>query len=81
MEPNAVFALSNPGPGGSADKRPLMSLLKWALIFLLISLVAALFGFTGLSAATADIARILFYIFLVIFVVLLVLGLVVFRRV
>jgi uncharacterized membrane protein YtjA (UPF0391 family) len=81
MEPNAVFALTNPGPGGFADKRPSMSLLKWALIFLLISLVAALFGFTGLSAATADIARILFYIFLVIFVVLLVLGLVVFRRV
>ena len=51
-----------------------MSLLRWALIFLLISLVAALFGFTGLSAATADIARILFYIFLVIFVVLLILG-------
>ena len=46
-----------------------MSLLKWALIFFLISLVAALFGFTGLSAATADIARILFYIFLVIFLV------------
>ena len=55
-----------------------MSLLKWALIFFLISLVAALFGFTGLSAATADIARILFYIFLVIFVVLLILGLVAF---
>jgi uncharacterized membrane protein YtjA (UPF0391 family) len=41
--------------------------------------VAALFGFTGISAAAADIARILFYIFLVIFLVLLILGLVVFR--
>jgi uncharacterized membrane protein YtjA (UPF0391 family) len=61
------------------DKRPVMSLLKWALIFFLISLVAALFGFTGLSAATADIARILFYIFIVIFLVLLILGLVAFR--
>src|SRR5260370_26593249 len=38
--------------------------------------VAALFGFTGLAAASADVARILFYIFLVIFLVLLVLGLV-----
>jgi len=56
-----------------------MSLLRWALIFFLISLVAALFCFTGLSAATADIARILFYIFIVIFVVLLILGLGVFR--
>jgi uncharacterized membrane protein YtjA (UPF0391 family) len=56
-----------------------MSLLKWALIFFIISLVAALFGFTGLSVASADIARILFYIFLVIFLVLLVLGLTIFR--
>jgi uncharacterized membrane protein YtjA (UPF0391 family) len=58
-----------------------MSLLKWALIFFLISIVAAVFGFTGISMATADIARILFYIFLVIFVVLLILGLTVARRV
>jgi uncharacterized membrane protein YtjA (UPF0391 family) len=56
-----------------------MSLLKWALIFLVISLVAALFGFTGIAAASADIARILFYIFVVIFLVLLVLGLTIFR--
>jgi uncharacterized membrane protein YtjA (UPF0391 family) len=58
-----------------------MSLLKWALIFFLISIVAAVFGFTGISVASADIARILFYIFLVIFLVLLVLGLTIARRV
>jgi uncharacterized membrane protein YtjA (UPF0391 family) len=52
-----------------------MTLLKWALIFFIVSLIAALFGFTGISAASADLARILFYIFLVIFLVLLVLGL------
>jgi uncharacterized membrane protein YtjA (UPF0391 family) len=58
-----------------------MSLLKWALIFFLISIVAAVFGFTGISLASADIARILFYIFLVIFLVLLILGLTIARRV
>jgi uncharacterized membrane protein YtjA (UPF0391 family) len=58
-----------------------MSLLKWALIFFLISIVAAVFGFTGISLATADIARILFYIFLVIFVVLLILGLTIAKRI
>jgi uncharacterized membrane protein YtjA (UPF0391 family) len=58
-----------------------MSLLKWALIFLLISIVAAIFGFGGISAAASDIARVLFFIFVVIFVVLLVLGLVMARRV
>jgi uncharacterized membrane protein YtjA (UPF0391 family) len=55
------------------------TILKWALIFLLISLVAALFGFTDIAAASADIARVLFYVFLVIFVVLLILGLTIFR--
>jgi uncharacterized membrane protein YtjA (UPF0391 family) len=52
-----------------------MSLLKWALIMLVVSLLAALFGFTDLAAASADVARVLFYIFLVIFLVLLVMGL------
>jgi uncharacterized membrane protein YtjA (UPF0391 family) len=55
------------------------TVLKWALIMFVVSLVAALFGFTDLSAASADVARVLFYIFLVIFVVLLVLGLTVLR--
>jgi hypothetical protein len=34
-----------------------MSLLKWALIMLVVSLVAALFGFTDLAAASAEVAR------------------------
>jgi uncharacterized membrane protein YtjA (UPF0391 family) len=56
-----------------------VTLLKWALLFFVISIVAGIFGFTGVSAASADIARILFYVFVVIFLVLLVLGLTIFR--
>jgi len=56
-----------------------MSILKWAVIMLLVSLVAALLGFTDLSAASADVARVLFYIFGAIFLVLLVLGFAAFR--
>ena len=56
-----------------------MSLLKWALIMFLVSLVAALFGFTDLAAASADVARVLFYIFGVLFLIILVLGLTIFR--
>ena len=56
-----------------------MSILKWALIFLVVSIIAGLLGFTGLSAASADIARFLFYVFVVIFLVLLILGLTIFR--
>jgi uncharacterized membrane protein YtjA (UPF0391 family) len=56
-----------------------MTLLKWALIFFLVSVAAGIFGFTGISAASADIARFLFYVFVVIFLVLLILGLTIFR--
>jgi uncharacterized membrane protein YtjA (UPF0391 family) len=49
-------------------------MLKWALIFFIISIVAGAFGFTGISAATSGIARILFFIFVVIFIIFLVLG-------
>jgi uncharacterized membrane protein YtjA (UPF0391 family) len=51
-----------------------MSLLKWAIVFLVISLIAALFGFTGIAAGAGDIARILFFIFLAICVVLFIMG-------
>jgi len=56
-----------------------MTLLKWALVFFVVSITAVRLGFTGISAASADIARILFYIFVVIFLVLLILGLTIFR--
>jgi uncharacterized membrane protein YtjA (UPF0391 family) len=56
-----------------------MTILKWALIFFLVSIVAGILGFTGISAASADIARFLFYVFVVIFLVLLILGLTIFR--
>ena len=54
-------------------------MLKWALIFALVSMVAALFGFTGLAAGAADIAKVLFFIFVVLCGVFLTLGLFVFK--
>ena len=57
------------------------SMLKWALVFLVISLIAALFGFGGIAEGAADIARVLFFIFVAICVLLFVLGLTVFRSV
>jgi uncharacterized membrane protein YtjA (UPF0391 family) len=56
-----------------------MTILKWALIFLVVSIIAGLLGFTGVSIVSADIARFLFYVFAVIFLVLLILGLTIFR--
>jgi uncharacterized membrane protein YtjA (UPF0391 family) len=51
-------------------------MLRWALIFFVVALVAAVFGFLGIAAAAAGIAKILFFIFLVLFLVSLVGGLV-----
>src|SRR5258708_38559871 len=56
-----------------------MTILKWALLFFVVSIVAGILGFTGVSSASADIARGLFYIFVVIFLVLLLPGLPIFR--
>jgi uncharacterized membrane protein YtjA (UPF0391 family) len=49
-------------------------MLYWALVFFIVSLIAALFGFTGIAVATAGIARILFFIFIVMFILALVFG-------
>jgi uncharacterized membrane protein YtjA (UPF0391 family) len=52
-----------------------MGLLKWALICLLISLVAGAFGYTSLARGAGQLSKILFVIFLVLFVVILILAL------
>ena len=58
-----------------------MSLLKWALVFLVVSLIAALFGFGGIAQGSADVARVLFFIFVAICAVLFVMGAFVYRGV
>jgi uncharacterized membrane protein YtjA (UPF0391 family) len=49
-------------------------MLYWALMFLLVALVAALFGFGGIASTAASFAQILFVVALVLFVVSLVFG-------
>lgn len=44
-------------------------MLSWAVTFFIISIVAAVFGFTGIAATTASVAQILFYIFIALFVI------------
>lgn len=55
-------------------------MLRWALAFFVLALVAALFGFGGLAATSAGIAKTLFYVFLIVFLVSLVFGLTASRR-
>ena len=50
-------------------------MLRWALGFFIIAIIAAIFGFGGIALAAAGIAKILFFIFLVLFLVALLSGL------
>ena len=49
-------------------------MLRWALMFLVVALVAALFGFTNVAGTSMVAAKILFFVFLVLFVVSLIMG-------
>jgi uncharacterized membrane protein YtjA (UPF0391 family) len=49
-------------------------MLHWALTFLVLGLIAALLGFTGIAGASIGIAKILFFVFLAIFAVMLLMG-------
>jgi uncharacterized membrane protein YtjA (UPF0391 family) len=51
-------------------------MLRWALLFLIVAIVAGIFGFAGVMVAAAGIAKLLFYVFLVLFVVSLALSVV-----
>jgi uncharacterized membrane protein YtjA (UPF0391 family) len=54
-------------PTTSATARS-SAVLKWAIIFAIISLLTGWLGFSGLSGFTAMIAKILFFIFLILLV-------------
>ena len=65
-----------PRPASSFRSIPERSImLYYAAVFLVIALVAALFGFGGIAVGAIEIAKVLFFVFLVLFVVSLVIGL------
>jgi len=51
-------------------------MLQYALLFFVIALIAAIFGFGGIAAGAVEIAKILFFIFLVVALVTAVMGLI-----
>ena len=38
-------------------------MLRWPVIFLVLTLIAWFFGFAGISTASAGLAKVLFYVF------------------
>lgn len=49
-------------------------MLRWTVIFLVVAIIAAIFGFGGIAAGAASIAKVLFFIFLVLFILSLIFG-------
>ena len=47
-------------------------MLTWVVTFLIIAIVAAIFGFTGIVEAAVGIAKLIFFIFIVLFIISLV---------
>ncbi len=50
-------------------------MLRLAITFFIISIIAAFFGFSGVAAATSDISVFLFWLFLIMFLATLIFGL------
>ena len=55
-------------------------MLNWALSFLLVAIIAAVFGFGGIASTAVEMAKVLFFIFLVLFLISLVAGLIMGNR-
>ena len=49
--------------------KPESIMLKWAVIFFVVAIIAGALGFGGIAGASAGIAQILFYVFLVLLAV------------
>ncbi len=56
-------------------------MLKWAFTFFLISIVAAMLGFTNIAGPALGIAKVLFFIFIFTALLLVILGTMVFRSI
>jgi len=49
-------------------------MLNWSVTFFVVALIAAVFGFGGIAAEAAGIAKILFFLFLILFLISFVTG-------
>ena len=55
-------------------------MIKWAIIFAVIALIAGALGFTGVAGAAMGIAKFLFWAAVIIAVVLFVLGMTLYKK-
>jgi uncharacterized membrane protein YtjA (UPF0391 family) len=51
-------------------------MLRWALLFFVVAIIAAILGFGNVAAAATEIGKIIFFVFVVLFIATLVVHLV-----
>jgi uncharacterized membrane protein YtjA (UPF0391 family) len=56
-------------------------MLKWAIIFAVISLIAGFLGFAGVAGAAAGIAKFLFFLCLIVCALFLIAGVAIGRKI
>lgn len=55
-------------------------MLRWSIIFFVIAIIAAIFGFGGIAEGAASIAKVLFFIFLAMFIITILFGASLFKK-
>lgn len=55
-------------------------MIKWAIIFAIIALIAGALGFTGVAGAAMGIAKFLFWAAVIIAIILFVLGMTIYKK-
>ncbi len=69
-----VSGFSAPDAGNRQTSEAAM--IGWALTFLLVALVAAVFGFGGIAGTAVEIAKLIFFVAIVLFAISAVVGLI-----
>jgi uncharacterized membrane protein YtjA (UPF0391 family) len=64
-----------PPAGDCTQEDAVGNLLYWAVVFLVIAVIAAIFGFGGVAGTALAGAKILFWVAIVLFVISLIAGL------
>jgi uncharacterized membrane protein YtjA (UPF0391 family) len=55
-------------------------MLRWSVIFFVIAIIAAIFGFGGIAEGAASIAKVLFFVFLSLFIIAILFGASLFKK-
>jgi uncharacterized membrane protein YtjA (UPF0391 family) len=69
-----AFCAGGAAPWIRARPAKEIDMLHYAIVFLVIALIAALFGFGGIAAGAVEIAKILFFVFVIMAVVAFVIS-------